>query len=250
MRDWRLEAAQWAKTQAFRRRHGEALASIEAPLREGDVLFSSSWGKDSTALCGLALEVIGRPTIIHLASPYALPGDELVHRHFAERANVQVVPYRRSLAEYISWLREIGLGYERAQRAGVGGRAKASLAGEWAQEHDYRVMALGIRAEESGQRRKLLLHRGATYERKDGLRMVYPLAWWRARDTWAYIHVSGLPYHPMYDMETHGFTRETLRNGGWLTTIEPGRLPWLRAHYPEQYRMLTAAFPQVSMMGG
>lgn len=68
---------------------------------------------------------------------------------------------------------------------------------------------------------------------------------------WARIAERGLPYHPLYDCESHGMTRETLRNSGWLTTVgaAEGRIAWLRQHFPEQYRALAAEFPQVRRLG-
>jgi 3'-phosphoadenosine 5'-phosphosulfate sulfotransferase (PAPS reductase)/FAD synthetase len=77
-----------------------------------------------------------------------------------------------------------------------------------------------------------------------------PLAWWSAQDTWAYLFSREVPYHPLYDRETHGQTRETLRNTGWLSTdgAEQGRIAWLREHYPDQYRLLEAAFPRIRQL--
>jgi hypothetical protein len=48
-----------------------------------------------------------------------------------------------------------------------------------------------------------------------------------------------------------GETRETLRNGGWLSVhgCNDARVPWLRQHYPDEYRRLREEFPQVGRLG-
>ena len=185
---------------------------------------------------------------MHLHSPYALPGGECVLEWFSQRATMSVVPSARTLQGHIKHLQEIGLGYERAGGHAQAARRKSRCAAGWAGAHGVAVQCLGLRAEESSVRRMALRKTGPVHQRVDGAWVAWPIGTWSARDVWAFIHSRGLPYHPLYDHETHGFTRETLRNGGWLTTIDVARIPWLRAHYPAQWRMLTDAFPRVRML--
>jgi phosphoadenosine phosphosulfate reductase len=241
----------WARTRVHRERVERARESLRRAAEIGPLAVSSSWGKDSTAMCHIAVETLGRVPIVHMASSYRLPGWERVADYFAARTDAHEIPAERTLAETIAWLRTVGLGYERegsAQR--VTNRAKRDRAGAWAEAHGVEVQAMGLRAEESRIRRGLLLSRGAVYTRRDGMSAVCPLAWWTSRDVWAYLYSREIPYHPLYDCETHGYTRETLRNTGWLTTIDApeGRIAWLRAHFPAQYRMLVAEFPRVAQL--
>ena len=199
---------------------------------------------------GLALEVLGSEArMVHLRSPYALPGGEHVESYFATRCSLSIVPYRKTLAQYIEWLQEVGLPHERESHHAGAARGKASVAREWAEAQSVTVQALGLRAEESGVRKAVLRHKGPLYRRADGLWTAWPVGWWKSADVWAYIASRDLPYHRMYDCETHGWTRHTIRNAGWLTTNDPGRIPWLRAHFPDQYRALTEAFPRTRQMG-
>lgn len=245
--DWRRTAEMNARTSSYRRRLDEAASAIAAmaELAGDDWFVSSSWGKDSTVVAGLALEHLGAAAkVFHMRSPYALPGDETVVAWFAERCAVMEEPYRKTLLEYIAWLKEVGLGYER-ESVGVGGRQKSELAVTWAQQHGFRGFAMGLRAEESAIRRCVVGGRGLVYRRADGMAVCLPIGKWKAIDVWTYIYERGLPYHKMYDFETLGYDRFSLRNGGWLTTLDPGRVVWLRTHYPAQYAMLVEAFPRV-----
>lgn len=112
------------------------------------------------------------------------------------------------------------------------------------------VQALGLRIDEGGPRAKVLRARGPLYRRADGTWLAAPLAHWTAADVWAWIAARGLPYPPLYERETHGQTRESLRSTGWLTTIDApdGRIAWLRAHYPAQYAALVAEWPHLAAL--
>jgi len=243
--DWRRVAEIHSKTQAFRRRVDTAMQLLDYGDHMGPLIIASSWGKDSTALAGLAVECFGREAcVLHLASPYALSGWEDVQGYFKTRCRVHVEPYRKSLGEYIAWLREVGLCFERSGSDSAA-RGKVSLASDWCMKNGFHSTALGLRAEESRRRSDLMRLKGRRYTKTDGMTMIHPLGSWRASDVWAFIHSRDLPHHPMYDFETHGYTRETIRNGGWLTTRDPGRISWLREHYPDQYRMLTDEFPRL-----
>jgi 3'-phosphoadenosine 5'-phosphosulfate sulfotransferase (PAPS reductase)/FAD synthetase len=252
LRDDLREFAVWAKTRAHADRVERARAVLRRAAEIGPLVVSTSYGKDSTVLLDLAAETLGRVDSMHLSSPYRLPGWEPVAAWTAAHSTLHVVPARRSLAETIAWLREIGLGYEREGRRQVGARAKGDRGDEYAREAGFVARALGLRAEESAQRKRFLLARGALYQRRtDGAWIANPLAWFTLEDVWARVVTRGLPYHRLYDCTTHGMTKRTLRNSGWLTTIGAveGRIAWLRRHFPAQYRVLVAEFPQVALLG-
>lgn len=239
-----------AKTLAFQRRLAAAQIEISRAIGGGAPwLVSSSWGKDSCALVGLASEVVGaRFEAAHLRSPYELPGYERVLEWARERCTIHTVDSTRTLTEYVAWLSEHGLGYERETQQSAGKQAKADQLIDWVRGNGYAVQLLGMRADESKARRKCFQVRGLTY-RAHGLTVSNPLGWWTSRDVWAYLVSRGIPWHPLYDATTHGYTREQLRNSGWLTVtnFDDGRTAWLRQHYPEQWRALAAEFPQVRL---
>jgi len=251
-RDWRAQYRAWAQTVVHAKRVAAAVDIVERAAARGNLAIAMSWGKDSVAVADLVLGTLGRRVpVYHLASAYALPGGERVEEHFRARTSVDVVPARRSANEVIEWLREVGLGYERSKSSVQAAAApKKSGGAVWCEQHGCDVTVLGMRAEEARGRRENFRVRGAVYTKADGLTVACPIAWWESRDVWAYIVARDLPYHALYDLETHGLTRETLRNTGWLTTVgaERGRIAWLATHYPEQYRRLEAEFPRVRML--
>lgn len=247
--DWRAQYRVWAQTSAHARRVATAVDIVERADARGKIAIAMSWGKDSVAAADLVLRTLGRSVpVYHLASSYELPGSEPVEAHFRERTSVDVVPAKRSADDVIAWLEEVGLGYERSRsRARAAAAPKKSGGAEWCAAHGCDVTVLGMRADEARGRRANFRVRGAVYTKADGLTVACPIAWWESRDVWAYIVAHDLPYHSLYDHETHGLTRETLHNTGWLTTIgaNSGRIAWLAAHYPAEYRRLEAAFPRV-----
>ncbi len=251
--DWRQYKV-WSQTRVHRRRVERAREAITQAAEHGRVLVSTSWGKDSVALCDLAIDVLGSEVaLVHMASPYELPGNAAIVDHFRRRsATVYTIPSSRTLAEYIAWLRSIGgLGYERSKAHQAAPRAKRDAMAEWGRSRGYQVQLLGLRADEAVHRRGLLLGRGQVYRRRtDGWWVGHPLGWWTVDDVWAWTWARRLPCHRIYECETHGMTHRTLRNSGWLTTIDAGegRLGWLRQHWPEQYEQLAAEFPQVRQL--
>lgn len=239
----------WAQTSVHRRRVTVAADAVTTAAKIGDVMVATSWGKDSVALCHLVLSVLGPVPLVHLSSPYELPGGDHVVQYFAARAEVVTLPCR-TLTDTIEWLRTIGLDHHRVDHSRTAITRKADAMRAWGAEHGRTVQLLGLRADEASHRRMRTARFGLVHTRRDGITIGTPIARWSVDDVWAYHAAHGLPHHALYEHETHGQTHRTLRNAGWLTTIgaERGRIAWLHAHYPEQYRLLSAEWPDVRLL--
>jgi phosphoadenosine phosphosulfate reductase len=241
-----------AKTNSFLRHLDWARREVESAFSHGKAMVSTSWGKDSVALCSIAFGVDASVPMVHLRSPYELPGGEHVIAHFRELgSNLITLDTRKDLAGYIEWLTQYGLGYERESHAKAGRAKKAGELSEWAASNDFAIQVLGMRADESAVRRRVFRSKGTTYRRVDGRWISNPLAWWTAEDVWAYLVSRNLPWHRLYDCETHGMDRVRLRNCGWLTVQgdrTDWRIPWLRHNFPDEYRRLEASFPRVALL--
>jgi 3'-phosphoadenosine 5'-phosphosulfate sulfotransferase (PAPS reductase)/FAD synthetase len=242
-----------AKTVSFQRKLYRARLEIEAAVRKhASWIVSSSWGKDSCALAGLVSETVGPGfDVAHLQSPYELPGCERVTEWFGARCVVHTIYTVRTLTDYVAWLQAHGLGIDRDKLKSAGKQRKTDELVVWVTSNGYTLQMLGMRADESKARRTCFRVRGLTYE-AHGLTVSNPLGWWSTADVWSYLVSREIPWHPLYDCETHGVTREQIRNSGWLTVASDAtdwRIPWLRRHYPEQYRALTDAFPRVRQLG-
>jgi phosphoadenosine phosphosulfate reductase len=237
-----------ARTQLHRRKVSQAMAEIDRSMRQHDrFIVCSSWGKDSCALVSLVLTVCGPGfDVAHLQSPYELPGNESTLEWFGARCAIHTLPTERTLGDYISWLQTHGLHYERERQCNLGKTSKRDELVEWVRKHGYSLQILGMRAQESKGRRSCFRARGLTYQ-AHGLTVCNPIGWWSNKDVWAYLVSREIPWHPLYDCETHGETRETLRNGGWLSVhgCNDARGPWLRAHFPDEWRRLIDAFPRM-----
>lgn len=93
---------------------------------------------------------------------------------------------------------------------------------------------MGLRADESIDRKRNFKLRGFSYKKKDGLLAVQPIADWSAQDVWAYITYNDLPYNPIYD-KTKFQERNKIRVapfglGGWHVT--KGSFVFMRYYYP------------------
>lgn len=263
------EAEVWSNTSAYKRRIARAReivaeASQLVPLGRALVV-STSWGKDSTVMLHLALEVLREPLLCrviaaHIASPVELSGGEHVSQWFAERYSDRLeivnIPPRYSVEEYVDRLRAIGGTWVERNAFGTevttstqsqGRKAKVELADEWLRETGHPVQCLGIRCEESVVRRMVAGKYGPILHKASGWANCYPIIYLRTEDIWAYIWQHRLPYHRLYDCETHGWTRRTLRNGGYLTLPCAEKVPWLRKHFPEEWAKLRRDFPTVAL---
>ena len=212
----------------------------------------TSWGSDSVPLCDLAMTTLGPVTMVHMASAYEMPGGERVVEHFAARGRVVDIPPSRTLDETVSWLHDIGLGCDRESETSrkVTNRAKGDKGTRWAMDNGVADTELGTRADDTHARRPPGDEpRPAHHPR--GLTIACPLASWSTVDVWAYAVSRGLPWHPLYDCEGLGFTRENLSNIGWLTThgVTSGRIAWLRRYYPDLHTRITEEWPHLRGLG-
>jgi 3'-phosphoadenosine 5'-phosphosulfate sulfotransferase (PAPS reductase)/FAD synthetase len=124
---------------------------------------------------------------------------------------------------------------------------KKDILDEYAREQGWNCCIWGIRAEETRGRKILLKQRGLLYN-QNGIAKCSPIGWWKGIDVWAAIDALKIPYNPIYDrIMPPFFTRETIKNSGWLTTDKAtkGRLVWLKRYYYNDYIKLLQLFPEV-----
>ena len=66
---------------------------------------------------------------------------------------------------------------------------------------------VGLRQDESNNRRMNIAMRGDDYTKADGSKICLPIARWSGLDIWAYIVTNDLPYLPFYDSSIFGRER-------------------------------------------
>lgn len=234
----------WAKLDVHRRRVDAAREAVEKAAAIGPVGVSFSGGKDSTVTLHLVRSIVPD-------APAALfdSGDELPDTHEMARAvGAELVKPRltmREMARYAGWW-----GYADPVDPGCPFDAKRILVGEPSEtfvvKHGLRVIAYGLRAEESGSRALHVRARGTLFQGRDRTWYCMPLARWTLQDVWAYIATHDLRYHAAYDaMADAGIAREHQRVSGLLGERGSGhgRHALLRRYAPAQWEAISREFP-------
>ena len=238
----------WAKLDTHRRRVDAALSAVSDATKIGAVGVSFSGGKDSTVVLDLVRRVVPD-------APAALfdSGDELPDTYeMARELRADVIRPRltmREMARYSGWW-----GYADPVDRGCPFDAKRILIGEPSEtfvvKQRLRVVAYGLRAEESGGRAMHARSRGVLFEGRDRTWYCQPIARWSLADVWAYIASRGLRYHSAYDaMEAARIPRESQRVAGLLGDRGSGhgRHEILRRFAPRQWAEIVGEFPGIAL---
>lgn len=98
-----------------------------------------------------------------------------------------------------------------------------------------------------GKHREILLcDRGQLFQRKTGIWICSPVAWWSKREIFAYLDLHGLPYPAMYDVD-----REQVRNGPPIgaSAMNMGRMNKMKLLFPAIWRIVVYEFPELQRFG-
>lgn len=236
----------WARLDAHRRRVDAALDAIREAAAIGTVGVAFSGGKDSTVTLDLVRQVLPNATAAFFDS-----GDELADTYeMARHVGAEVIQPRltmREMARYSGWW-----GSSDPVDPGCPFDAKRILVGEPSEtfvvKRRLRVIAYGLRAEESNGRALHVRARGHLFLAKDRTWYCMPIARWTLQDVWAYIAARGLRYHAAYDaMADARIERESQRVSGLLGERGSGfgRHALLRRFAPRQWAEIVAEFPDI-----
>ena len=214
---------------------------------------SLSFGKDSVVMVHLLLSLDSDLPIMYVncGDFDEFPDTGRVKQEFTtltgcnliELSGPSIVEYYRRAGLYVQDEEDTPEA-RRAQRE-YGDSLADILDGE-AHRRGFDGAFIGVRREESDNRKRLFAMRGSLYFAKTRqLWACYPLAFWTARDVWAYIVKHGLPYNELYDLAPEG--RELARNGAMFGTRSAryGRLRFLQRMYPDWFNRFAGEFPEV-----
>ncbi|MBM3187569.1 MAG: phosphoadenosine phosphosulfate reductase family protein [Chloroflexi bacterium] len=237
-----------ARTRGFERRVSAALAAVEQATAYGRIGVSYSGGKDSTVTLDLVRRIVpGAPAALY-DSGCEYSGTLEMAAHYG----AEIIKPEMSLVELCRyggyW------GYARPVDDEVDINFMAFLVTEpaiyFAEQQHLDVIAMGLRAQESGARRMNAWKRGTLYFAEAlGVWHLCPLAFWMERDVWAYIASRGLRYHPAYDkMAELGIPRVDWRISMAMGEVQArvGGLSVWRQIEPERYNALIADFPMLA----
>ena len=250
MDKWRRETYRLqANLPRFRRNVERSLGIIREALEEEPASYVSwSGGKDSTVLLDLVRKIRPDIPIVHVRTDIEYPDcKEWVDNFIRERGlNVTILEPPSAwqvLVEEGGPFGQVNVATSRIDKECF----FEPLAKE-AEAKGYCQVFLGLRAEESRARLINLRVRGTRYYNQGrGLWTVLPLAWWSARDIFAYHVINDLPWEPIYDRTFLHPDPERIREGWWTTgqtAYEHGMGDWLRYHYPDLWRRAKETWPE------
>lgn len=246
-----------AKLPAFRRHVEEAVGIIRKAISEtpSSWALSYSGGKDSTVMLDLCHLAGWRGPILYQSyGPLeTLPDNTRMVEWARSRYNLEVVAHEAPGEFQI--FREVGHFFiepetpEEVRSVQRWYRRSFGVLSDIARRHGCASVFLGLRMEESHQRRMVLAHRrgGIYYARTRRQWTCCPLYRWTGRDIWAYLVSRGLPWVPLYDAP--GWDRERIRNdvvfcaGGG--SIRHGQFAFWRRLYPDLFNRLAAEWPEI-----
>lgn len=226
---WRrpfLLHAQTGEHSARVRRAQKIVAEALIMPRQGYVALSG--GKDSTVVLSLVREQAPETPAVFSDDEWWLPETEEYLR------GVEGLHWIRTNATHAAWFKTDG-DYD-----GIP---------DYAARQGWSMVFLGLRAEESAQRRAYLCKYGTAHINKAGAALINPIAWWTTQDVWAYILSHGLLYNRAYD-RLRGLGLEPCRQriGPFATerALGYGQLAILKRGWPELYNRFAAAHPEVT----
>lgn len=219
-----------AKRPGFQRRVAGLMAHLDVQL-DPSCYVSFSAGKDSGVIAH-ACNIV-RPGISMLMVDPGVPihwtaEERAMWQEYAEREgwNLRLFPWDK----YATARPEGGAEY----RASVHADMFRDLTA-YADAHGLTRRVMGLRAEESPDRRKSLGRDKGVSESR-----LCPISLWTHHDVWAYTVSEGLPWLSIYD-----HLGPDARNGLiGRNAVERGRLVYLRRYYPEAYRVARELFAQ------
>lgn len=242
-----------AQTVSYRRKVAEASALI---ARHPDYGVSVSWGKDSVVVLHLASQVLPECKAVNVRYP-----------HWAERladhdrvrdetlAMLPSVQYRETLCPGM---------WQMYEKHGLGGEGQADsnqAVAEFGREFQSAIDRLtresaidghfvGMRADESYNRTRLVRMRGKEYAKANGENICLPLAGWSGTDIWAYHILHDLPHLRIYDMpaDTRERQRSEMAMGSTKNRIlaAHGEYAAWRKCYPREYQAWIERWPELA----
>lgn len=213
----RLMFLGWSRMPAFQKKIKESDRIIREALNIAPAHVSVSWGKDSLVLAHLVWTIDPSVLLIHVGDQYQdkLDNYEEVETDF--------------LSRFPCTYKKVNLGLKNAKQT------FAKIA------HGIPPMGfIGLRSEESRDRRISLMERGVIYKYKQGRMRACPLAWWGWKDVWAYIVAHDLAYlasydHPANEGKERSRTSVHVGRGRGATV---GRFEQLRRINPDYYALI------------
>lgn len=217
------DCAKLSRTLLFRRKVDASLRRLDAFFSvTGNPVVSFGGGKDSTALAILAR--MAEPSVLLVCAdpPNPLPDRE------GHVLNVAGWLGGRCVRVPYPWDVDAVLDGRKRYPEGL----KMRVLTKWHRENGIDGVALGVRAQESGQRKLVLGIRGPVYRVKTGWRCC-PLSDWTAEETIALALMQDAPVNPVYTKQDGTLDFNRIHDGTWWPHGLGDSYGWLRRWYPD-----------------
>lgn len=220
--DERLMFEGWATLPAFKKKVEQAEVVIKEALNIAPAYVAVSWGKDSVVMLHLCQQI--KPDII--AVNYGSSEQDIVDS-YSQVINDYLQRFPTNYKELI------GLPEWANEPDTVQDRCNQILEGK------YNLAFVGLRAEESKNRKRSIAQNGLIHEYKSGRYKghyrVCPLGWWSWRDVWAYTVANNLPYLDSYDYKDRERGRTNAHARYWFTKnkfkkVSEGKIDTIRKY--------------------
>jgi len=245
-----------SETKRFQRKVDEAI-DIAKEGAKHRLFVALSGGKDSSAVAGIVHEAGIDAPCVHGTSSMALPESRQTAVAVCKRLDMDL-----TIVEPTDDPWQILRDMEGSLFDADNWTKFCFAAGEiqvlvwYRMANDYEGAFLGLRAKESTPRRLNAIMRGPTYHVKDGDSWACcPIQWWTTEDVYAYLVSRAIPIHPYYRRiyERFGVAPDESRVSMAIPNEEVcslGALVYLRALYPDLWRRLREARPEIVQYGG
>lgn len=233
-----------SKTNGFQKRVSEAKKILEEFLSNCERPYLSfSVGKDSEAILILLFQMgITNISVCTQADDLDYPDKQQYGKKIIEHLGFTDYTYDNSDISAVTQL---------ARTEDVSGTF-THVMNRFVVTRNRDALVMGLRAEESNDRKRLIKAFGHTYERKskaiDGAKekVCLPLYNWRGEDVFALIVSTETPYMHVYDKDDDRMSHEI--RFSWMVSpqfFDRDVTAWFRRHYPEHFAKLVQKVPSL-----
>lgn len=256
MDDWREMYRLHAKLPAYHRKVKESILMIQNALAEtpGTWALSFSGGKDSTVMLDLCYRAGWRGPILFqtYGKLETLPDNIRMAKWASDYYGLEL--HTKEVSGEFDVYRDMGYFFIEAitpeEQAAVRRWYRQAFGelSKYARKQGWAGQFLGLRIEESEQRRMVLGHRkGIYYAKSRKLWTCCPVYRWNGRDIWAYLVANNLPWAKIYNAP--GEDRERIRNDvvflAGSGSIRHGQFVFWKRYYPELFTKLASEWPEI-----
>jgi phosphoadenosine phosphosulfate reductase len=205
---------------------------------------SFSGGKDSTVMLHMVLKHKPDIPVVYWNADASYPDTEKFIQKIVKEWNLNFINAKTE--PILSIFKEYGINHPSIEQKTMIATVYRPIK-KLIKEHYFDGVFVGLRAEESSGRRKLIKNRGQLfYNKSQQVMECLPIAHFKTQDIWSYITAYNLPYNKVYD-HTKLCHRNDIRVSYWCgeSSRHLGRWVWLKTEYPELYNCLASEFPEV-----